>query len=131
MLPEVLPLSSDPAPWRAVGVVLFTVGLATALLGRIQLGNNWSDIEIAAVRREHRVVSRGIYGFVRHPIYSGDLLLLLGLQLALHSWLVVLPILLIPVVARQAVREERDLAAKLPGYDLYCRRTKRFIPFLA
>jgi len=127
----VLPLSAEPALWRAVGAAAFTAGLSIALLGRIQLGGNWSDIESAVIRREHRVVCNGIYRYVRHPIYAGDLLLLVGLELALNSWLVVLAVLLVPIVARQAMREERELAETLPGYDEYRRQTKRFIPFLA
>ena len=131
LLPEILPLTPDGSQARTVGVVLYTIGLAVALMGRIQLGHNWSDIESAVVHSEHRVVSRGIYKYIRHPIYTGDLLLLVGLELALNSWLVVGALLLIPITARQAIQEEQDLATKLPGYDQYCRRTKRFLPFVA
>jgi protein-S-isoprenylcysteine O-methyltransferase Ste14 len=128
LLPDVLPLAADATPLRAVGTLLFTVGLAMALAGRLQLGDNWSDIESAVVRREHRVVSRGIYRYIRHPIYSGDLILLAGFELALNSWLVVGPLLLAPVVARQAAKEEDALAETLPGYDQYRLRTNRFLP---
>ena len=131
LLPDILPLASDPGFSRVLGAVVFTAGLAIALLGRIQLGNNWSDIESAVVRRKHQVVSRGIYRYVRHPIYSGDLLLLLGFEIAVNSWLVIGAILLVPVVFRQAVKEEQALSHTLPGYRQYCERTRRFIPFLA
>jgi protein-S-isoprenylcysteine O-methyltransferase Ste14 len=76
------------------------------------------------------VVSKGLYRFIRHPIYVGDLLLLIGLELSLNSWLVLGVILLLPVVIRQAVSEEKMLMRSLPGYETYCARTKRFIPFL-
>ena len=131
LLPDILPMADDPMPQRAAGAVLFTLGLFTAIAGRVQLGANWSDIETAAVLRKHSVVSHGIYRYLRHPIYVGDLMLLIGLELALNSWLVLGAIVLIPVVLRQAVREERNLAASLPGYADYCARTKRFIPFVA
>jgi protein-S-isoprenylcysteine O-methyltransferase Ste14 len=129
-MPDVLPLAEDPALLRVVGVILYTAGLMVALCGRIQLGNNWLDIEAAGVKREQAVVSKGIYRYVRHPIYIGDLALLIGLELALNSWLVILAALLVPVVLQRAVREESMLATTLPGYSLYCRQTKRFIPFL-
>jgi protein-S-isoprenylcysteine O-methyltransferase Ste14 len=131
LLPDVLPLASDPGPLRAAGAALFSFGLAIAVLGRVQLGDNWLDIESAAVKRKQAVVSRGVYGYVRHPIYVGDLILLIGLELALNSWLVLAAALLAPVVLRQAMKEESVLLRSLPGYDDYCRRTKRFIPFVA
>lgn len=131
MLPEILPISSDPQALRVAGLALYTAGLATALAARVQLGQNWLDIETAAVKNRQQVVDQGIYGYIRHPIYTGDLLLLLGMQLALNSWLVLGVLLLAPVVMRQAVKEERMLASSLPGYDSYCQRTKRFIPFVA
>ena len=131
VMPEILPIARDAGALRTIGAALFTFGLATAILGRVQLGSNWSDIEAAEIRREHAVVSKGIYGFIRHPIYTGDLLLLVGLELALNSWLVLGAIALVPLVLRQAVREEQGLAATLPGYADYCARTKRFIPFVA
>ncbi len=131
LIGDVLPMAEDPAGVRLAGAILFTLGLGIALIGRIQLGSNWLDIESAGVKNTQRVIASGIYSFVRHPIYVGDLILLLGLELALNSWLVFGVVLLIPVVLRQAVSEERLLVSNLPGYDLYCRRTKRFIPFLA
>jgi protein-S-isoprenylcysteine O-methyltransferase Ste14 len=76
------------------------------------------------------VVASGVYAYVRHPIYVGDLLLLLGLELALNSWLVAGVLILAPVVVLKAIKEERMLAEELPGYDSYCHRSKRFIPFV-
>ncbi len=129
-LPDVLPISANPAALRAIGVAIYTLGLLTAVMGRIQLGWNWSDIEKAYVKQDHALVSHGLYRHVRHPIYTGDLLLLLGLELALNSWGVLGAIALAVYVRRQAIREEGQLMQALPGYDQYCRRTQRFLPFL-
>lgn len=130
-LPNPVPIAADPTMLRISGAVIYTIGLLVAISARLELGKNWSDIETAGVLKEQIVVSGGVYGFIRHPIYTGDLLLLTGLELALNSWLLALVILLIPVVLRQAIREEEVLTAKLPGYSAYCQRTKRFVPFLA
>lgn len=130
MIPEVLPLASDPWILRIAGVAIYTAGLLVAILGRTQLGTNWSDIETAQVQTYQGLVEKGLYGYIRHPIYVGDLALLLGLELALNSWLVLAIIGFAPLVLRQAIREERLLSKKLPGYDQYCGRTKRFIPYL-
>jgi protein-S-isoprenylcysteine O-methyltransferase Ste14 len=131
LLPEVLPMTNGSGALQTTGLVLFTIGLAIAILGRVQLGNNWLDIETAAVKQNQAVVSKGVYSYVRHPIYVGDLILLIGFELALNSWLVMAALVLVPVVLRQAVREERVLLKQLPDYNRYCQRTKRFIPFVA
>lgn len=125
-----LEISEDPSRLRVIGVAIYTLGLLVAILARLQLGSNWSDIEAANVKAEQQVVSGGVYRFIRHPIYVGDLLLLLGLELALNSWLFLGVAMLTPIVLRQAIREEQMLRQSLPGYSEYCSRSKRFIPFL-
>jgi protein-S-isoprenylcysteine O-methyltransferase Ste14 len=130
LVPDVLPILAEPAWLRRIGAALFTVGLGVAIGARVQLGDNWSDIEAGVVQPAHRLVTVGIYRWVRHPIYAGDLVLLAGLELALNSWLVLLVPALAVVVYRQTLKEEQALAASLPGYADYCRRTRRFVPFL-
>ena len=124
----VLPISYNPFSLQMAGFALFTAGLITAIVGRIHLGESWSNIETPQAK--NAVVTRGVYGFIRHPIYTGDLLLLTGLELCLNSWLVLGVLALAPVVANKAIGEEKMLAQKLPGYDVYVTKTKRFIPFL-
>lgn len=129
-LPAILPIASDPKSLQVAGVIVFTFGLAIALLARIALGNNWSDIEIGRVKDDHALVNRGVYRYVRHPIYTGDLAMLVGFELCLNSWLVIAVVALaIPTITR-AIREEKVLAKSVTGYDAYCMQTKRFIPFV-
>ncbi len=130
MLPDLLPIAREASAVRIAGVIIFTTGLLVAIVSRIHLGANWSDIEKAKVLSEQAVVARGLYRLIRHPIYVGDLLLLIGLELSLNSWLVILVVLMAPIVLWQAVSEERMLVISLPGYGAYCMRTKRFIPFI-
>lgn len=130
LAPEVLPIATEAAPLRALGLMLYTLGLGMAILARVQLGLNWADIESARVLRDQRVVERGLYRYVRHPIYTGDLVLLVGFELSLNSWLVLGVVPLTLFVVGAAVREERMLRAALAGYDAYCARTKRFVPYL-
>src|SRR5262245_15481775 len=130
MTPDVWPITPSPVALRIVGAVVYTAGLVIAMLGRIHLGPNWTEIEAARATRDQAVVSHGLYRYIRHPIYVGDLLLLAGLELSLNSWLALAVGLLAPVVLWRAVREERMLAASLPGYKAYCAQTKRFIPFV-
>jgi len=124
------PISVRPARIRAAGGLLFLVGLATAIAGRFALGRSWSNIEDATIQTDHALVTRGVYRFIRHPIYTGDSLLLLGLQLALNSWLAVAMLAPLAVFARRAIAEEERLAQAIPGYAAYRQRTKRFVPFI-
>lgn len=130
LLPDILPISAEPFWVRTIGVIVYTAGLATAIVARMQLGTNWIDIEDARVLSGQQVVATGLYRYVRHPIYTGDLLLLLGLQLSLNSWLVLGVLLLAGVVAWRARHEEALLRAQLPGYAQYCATTARFVPFV-
>lgn len=129
-LPEVFPIASDPYLLRIIGTCIYTVGLVTAIAARFQLGENWANIETGQILKSQKVVATGVYAYVRHPIYIGDLLLLLGLELALNSWLVLGVLVLAPVVMLKAIKEERMLAEELSGYEAYCRSSKRFIPFV-
>jgi protein-S-isoprenylcysteine O-methyltransferase Ste14 len=128
--PEFLPITRDPAALSMIGAAIYTLGLLTALTARLQLGRNWSDIEKASLMENHALVAHGLYRWVRHPIYAGDVLLLFGLELALNSWAAAGVVALALYVRRQAMSEERALLQTLPGYDQYCRRTARFLPFL-
>lgn len=127
----ILPLSSDAAPLQFAGLLLYTLGLAMAITGRAQLGNSWSDIETPGQVAKAALISHGLYRYVRHPIYTGDILLLTGLELALNSQLLFGILLMVPVILRQAISEERLLVRNLPGYQAYCGHTKRFLPFVA
>jgi protein-S-isoprenylcysteine O-methyltransferase Ste14 len=129
-LEDVLPITQEPLILRIVGAAVYTAGLLVAILARLQLADNWTDIENGQVLSNHIIVSNGLYRYIRHPIYIGDLLLLLGLELSLNSWLVVALGLIAPVVLWKAVREERILIKNLPGYAEYCKTTDRFIPFV-
>lgn len=129
-LPDVLPIATDSTGVRVAGIIIYTIGLTMALAARFQLGENWANIETGQVLNRQNVVANGIYRYVRHPIYVGDLLLLFGLELALNSWLVVGVVILAPVVLLKAINEERMLTEELPGYSAYRHRSKRFIPFV-
>lgn len=112
------------------GLALYLIGLTTAIVGRAQLGQNWANIEDRQVLSDQKLVTEGIYGYIRHPIYIGDILLVTGLELALGSWLFLLGLPLLAVVTRQANAEEALLSRAFPGYDAYRRRTRQFIPLL-
>jgi len=82
--------------------------------------------------RDQRVATTGPYAFVRHPIYAGALLYLLGAPLLLGSWcgFLLFPLLAIGLGVR-ALGEERMLRSRLTDYDIYTRRVRfRFVPYI-
>ncbi len=84
------------------------------------------------VEAEQPVISTGLYGVVRHPMYAGALLLALCTPLTLGSaWSLLLLLLLLPILAWRLLDEERVLKRDLPDYSDYCLRVRyRLIPGL-
>jgi protein-S-isoprenylcysteine O-methyltransferase Ste14 len=82
--------------------------------------------------REQRLVSTGVYGFVRHPMYLGGALLFIGTPLLLGSALgLAVGFALILLVAGRIVGEEKLLVQELEGYEAYRTKVKyRLIPFI-
>lgn len=82
------------------------------------------------VEAEQPVISTGLYGVVRHPMYTGALLLTVCMPLALgSSWSLPLLIPVFPILAWRLLDEERVLKRDLPGYTDYCRQVRyRLIP---
>ena len=80
--------------------------------------------------RGQQVVTSGPYRLVRHPGYSGGLLLLLSAGFALGSWIAMAPILLmLPLMVRRTLIEKSMLANALPGYADYMQRVRsRIVP---
>jgi protein-S-isoprenylcysteine O-methyltransferase Ste14 len=72
-----------------------------------------------------KVIATGPYAIVRHPMYAGALVLLIGTPLALGSWwgiLAVIPMTL--VLALRLLDEEKFLSKSLPGYEEYCQKVR-------
>ena len=84
------------------------------------------------VQENQRVISTGLYGVVRHPMYLATLLMFLPMPLILGSFFGLIPFALYPVIiAVRIVSEERILTEGLSGYAEYkCRMRYRLIPFI-
>lgn len=112
-----------------VGTALFASGIALALWARAILGRNWGMP--TTQRLEPELVTTGPYALIRHPIYTGILLGLVGT--ALVTDLIGLGIaLILGIYFVWAARvEERNLTGAFPTtYPQYRERTKMLIPFL-
>jgi len=98
-------LPPSPAIYTA-GCVILALGLAVAIWARSCLGRNWSGI--VTVKQDHELVREGPYRFVRHPIYTGLLLGLIGTAVALNEWRGVLAVALALIALWRKLRlEER------------------------
>lgn len=119
--------SSAPVFVALLGDALVVTGLLLVLL--VFVANEFAGASVR-VEAGQTVISAGPYAYIRHPMYSGLLLLFLGAPLAAGSlWgLAIFPALLAIFIWR-LTDEERYLAANLPGYEDYRKRvTHRLIP---
>ncbi len=113
----------------AIGAVLFACGIALAVWARLHLGRNWGMP--MTQRAEPELVTSGPYRFVRHPIYSGLLLAMLGTVLVNNFLGLIVVVVLIAYFYYSGTVEERNLTATFPeAYPEYRSRTKMLIPFL-
>ena len=119
--------SQVPTPVVVVGNVLVAGGLGMAMLVVSQ--NNYAAATVT-VEAEQPVVDTGLYGLVRHPMYVGALIMMVGMPLALDSYWGLLT--LVPGVAVLALRiddEEKMLRQELAGYDEYTHKVHyRLVP---
>jgi protein-S-isoprenylcysteine O-methyltransferase Ste14 len=112
----------------AIGLCLTMCGLSIAVWARRHLGKYWSGR--ITLKVDHRVIQSGPYAFVRHPIYSGILLALLGTVISIGTVqsCIGLAIIFISFV-RKLTLEEQWLCAHLGAeYEHYRRRVKALIP---
>ncbi len=109
---------------------LVVLGLAIALWARRILGSNWSSDPV--IRERHELIERGPYAYVRHPIYSGMLLMLLGaaVLMARPAAFIALGIFVFGFWFK-ARQEEALLIRHFPDeYPRYRARVKALIPFV-
>ncbi|QRY51153.1 methyltransferase family protein [Mycolicibacterium septicum] len=121
--------SSVPTAVVVLGNVLVAVGLILAQTVVFQ--NSFAGASIQ-VEDEQQLVSTGLYGLVRHPMYFGAVLMMFGTPLALGSyWALLVSIVSIPVFGVRITDEEKMLRAELDGYDEYTQKVRyRLLPYL-
>jgi protein-S-isoprenylcysteine O-methyltransferase Ste14 len=126
-----VPATAIPGGWApfAVGLVLMWLGIALRQWAVWTLGRFFTVV--VRVTDEQTVVDRGPYAWVRHPSYTGLLLTLLGLGLALGNWLSVLALVVVPtigLVVRIRVEERALLTALGEPYRAYAEHRRRLLP---
>ena len=125
---DFLTLGGEGVRW--LGVLLYAAGGVLRLAPVFVLGRRFSGL--VAIQPEHRLVSSGLYGIIRHPSYLGLFVLSLGWGLAFRSGVgVILAVLTLPVLLARIDAEERLLSETFGAeYDAYRARTWRLIPYV-
>jgi protein-S-isoprenylcysteine O-methyltransferase Ste14 len=111
------------------GTALVAAGLALAVWARLHLGRNWSGKVV--VKEDHALVRSGPYRTIRHPIYTGLLLALLGTALAIGEWrgFLALALGLVGILFRVRAEETR-MSETFPEYADYKRHSSALMPGL-
>lgn len=114
------------AVWTT-GQVLVIAGLAVIIVASLRLGTGLTPTPVPS-QRGH-LVTGGLYRYVRHPIYTGVLLIVVGLTVRSGS-VVTLAVSVVTVVFfdGKARWEEAQLSERYDGYADYAARTPRFVP---
>ena len=114
--------SHVPLAISLAGDVMVAVGFLVVFLTFRENSFTAGTIEIA---EGQHLVDSGPYAVVRHPMYAGALVMIVGLPLALGSWWGLLPaVAMVPVLVWRLTREETFLAANLAGYGDYRARVR-------
>jgi protein-S-isoprenylcysteine O-methyltransferase Ste14 len=124
-------LGWSPVPWPVSLAGDFLVALSFTFFYLVARVNSYAAANVR-VEEGQKVVDTGVYGIVRHPMYSGALFLIIGTPLALGSWrtLLLVPLFLVILLFRIA-SEEKVLVRGLPGYTEYQKKVKyRLVPFV-
>jgi protein-S-isoprenylcysteine O-methyltransferase Ste14 len=114
----------------AIGLFISIVGAFIACWSRYKLGNNWS---LSVQKKEnHELIQTGIYKIIRHPIYSGLLLLFIGNCIVVGDYRGIIAIVIVFISFWYKLKKEEKLLIETFGekYIEYKKQTKALIPFL-
>jgi protein-S-isoprenylcysteine O-methyltransferase Ste14 len=122
--------------WSHVSVPVAAVANIIVFLGYFMVflvfRENTYTSRIVEVEKDQQVITTGPYSIVRHPMYTGMILMFLATPLALGSWWALLAFIFWPVVLITRIfNEEAVLHKELPGYTEYCQKVRyRLVPYI-
>jgi protein-S-isoprenylcysteine O-methyltransferase Ste14 len=123
-------LIPETAPWVLGGAVLTITGILISFWARATLGANWSGT--VTIKQNHELIQRGPYAFVRHPIYTGLLLGLLGSAFVygLARCFVGVLICTLALWLKSQIEERFMIQQFGEQYMRYCQRVRALVPFV-
>ncbi len=130
LYPLSIMLIPDSLAIAIVSIALCVPGLITCIWARRTLAGNWSSLPV--IKEDHNLVQDGPYKFVRHPIYTGFLLMFLGTAVAIGRLGGFIGFAVCFVGFWMKLRQEEALMIKLfkGNYLSYKKRVKALIPYL-
>ncbi len=109
-------------------LLLFIVGIGVALWGFFSLGRSYSPLP--KPKEDNQLSQRGVYRFIRHPIYTGLFLICLSFLLSrIHALSIITFGLVVYITNKKANLEEDLLIKKHPTYKTYRKSVRKFFPF--
>jgi protein-S-isoprenylcysteine O-methyltransferase Ste14 len=122
-------LFGGASQWRLAGLLLFAAGVALYRLGATALGDAVSPFVEPAPGAA--LVTHGVYGVVRHPMYLGQACIAAGAPLTLGArWALALSAVALVVLVLRVRLEEAALRRTYPDYMHYAAHAKRIVPFV-
>jgi len=122
--------SNNSLVLQIIGSVLAITGLIIAIIARKTLADNWSsNIEL---KKNHKLITTGVYKYIRHPIYTGVDLMGIGTIIASQSFFVIFFLICMMLFFVFKMKKEETLLMKhFPKeYPEYKKKTKALIPFI-
>jgi protein-S-isoprenylcysteine O-methyltransferase Ste14 len=125
------PAWTPPFTWLAsiAGIIFMATGVLLVMLAVFRLGSSLTAVPYP--KENGSLVETGPYRLVRHPIYSGLILMVFGWAFFVHGWLTLVYAAVIFIFFDlKSRREEEWLKARFPGYMEYQKRVRKLIPFV-
>lgn len=109
-------------------LVIYTISIATNLLGRYYLGNNWGNNVV--IYTDQTLVTNGVYRIVRHPLYASIIWAIYAIGVLRSNYCVFIlnTIVFIPFMYYRAKQEEKELIQAFEDYKDYQKKTGMFFP---
>ncbi len=112
------------------GLSLASIGMGLFIMAKLNLGDNYNPCFKAYVPND--IIKNGIYKYIRHPIYTANVVILIGAFVAAGSWLLLANIAVtIYAYLLASKNEELALTKEFPEYLDYIKRTGAFLPKVA
>ena len=111
-----------------VGCAFVVVGVVLNIVARLQLGSSWSNS--IAIYKDQKLVDKGLYGIVRHPLYSTIFLMALGLAVQYGNYISLGTafVIFLPLLYNRISQEEKVLKENLEGYTEYAKKVPALMP---